>query len=102
MTIVANFRLITSTEELDAQDIFIYPNPFTNNFILEMGLYNQDSYRVNLLDANGKLLSNLLTVEHSTTTSYQIDAVASLESGTYLLEIMSDNKLPTIIKLIKL
>ncbi|MEX0998027.1 MAG: T9SS type A sorting domain-containing protein [Flavobacteriaceae bacterium] len=90
--VVGPFNL--STSDFDVNSIVVYPNPTTQNWILNNK--NASNFSVNLYDVNGKLLS---VYENITTQNFSIDA-SSLKSGIYFASIITENKSNTI-KLIK-
>jgi hypothetical protein len=69
--------------------MFVYPNPVTNEFVLNISSSSISSYSVMLLDATGKIvmthtLNNITRISKSFNRN-------GLKSGVYLLQILNRN-----------
>jgi PKD repeat protein len=72
-----------------AQDISIYPNPFTNQISLDASpAFSHDSF-IKLFDLSGRLLK---TVASADLQNVKIDA-SDLTTGVYILEIYNEQTL---------
>lgn len=73
--------------------INVYPNPLVDRTTLEYELKENETVAVNLYDAQGRLVQNLLTRQHKTAgnhaETFQIDG--ELPPGLYLLAIESEH-----------
>lgn len=90
--VVGPFNL--STSDFDVNSVVVYPNPTSQNWILENK--NLSNFSVNLYDVNGKLLSSY---ENISSQNFSIDA-SNLNTGIYFANIVSQSK-STTLKLIK-
>lgn len=85
---------ILSTSDFDMNSIVVYPNPTSQNWILNNK--NVSSFSVNLYDVNGKLIS---VYENISTQNFSIDA-SNLKTGLYFATVITESHSNTI-KLIK-
>tara|TARA_R110002072_G_scaffold151503_9_gene300979 strand:+ start:7190 stop:8050 length:861 start_codon:yes stop_codon:yes gene_type:complete len=90
--VVGPFNL--STSDFDVNSVVIYPNPTTQNWIINTK--NASNISVNLYDVNGKLLS---VYKNISSQNFTIDA-SNLKTGVYFATVITENKSNTI-KLIK-
>ena len=74
-----------------------FPNPTADNLTLKISDYNNEKLSYQLLDMQGKLISNVQIVEQQT----QIN-MSSLQAATYFVNIVNqDNKKVQTFKIIK-
>ncbi|MEM6965133.1 MAG: PKD domain-containing protein [Bacteroidota bacterium] len=76
----------TNTEDLDAENIRVYPNPATEFIQIDFENNPTADFEVRIFSLNGQLIQ--LTQNQNT-----IDA-SDLSSGTYFLEVIQDEKAP--------
>ncbi|TBN06716.1 T9SS type A sorting domain-containing protein [Hyunsoonleella flava] len=80
-----------SSEEFENNSVSLYPNPVSNKFTIKS---SQNIERVEVYNALGRLVK---TFSNTANSSYNI---SSLNSGLYLVKVLSGNKIKTL-KLIK-
>jgi len=76
----------------------IYPNPCTNNSIIELKGYpiNNTPVNVELYNITGKKIDNaLLNNSKSNDNSFNLDAAHNLPSGIYIVKILTEGKMHT-------
>jgi Secretion system C-terminal sorting domain len=89
--------LITSINDIQKEDLSVYPNPFTDNITLTLNTANQVS--VTLFDVKGRMVLNQNATPKN--KQIQLDLIKyKLNSGLYLLKVTSENITQTI-RLIK-
>ena len=67
--------------------LLIFPNPTADNLTLEIKDYNNEKLSFQLLDIQGKLLAS----EVITTSKTQIN-LSDLSTGTYLINLIQENR----------
>lgn len=96
-TWVGNFYLDASVTTLNTgieddkgqnNAVFIYPNPVSDNFIIELKNELNEVSTVQLFTVNGQLVKELLIPAHQTRISFD---VSNIEAGLYILQSVSDN-----------
>lgn len=85
-------HLVVKEIDENVEDIFIYPNPFSNRINIEMNTLNASSTMINIYDIQGKLI---LKQKHQINSGLNIIPIETIEfqNGTYLITILKDNKL---------
>ena len=81
-------QVILATEEpVLSSTISIFPNPTTNNFILNYQIEKLSDVKIELVDLQGKVLNTLLE-GHQTASEYNLDIhISKYQAGVYLLRI---------------
>jgi len=77
-------------KDFNSDDILLYPNPSSGNFILEYFLKENEVGQLNVYDLLGKLIKR--NELQSLTKSHSIELI-NLSSGVYLYEIVVNEKL---------
>lgn len=79
----------TGIEDMNAWALSVYPNPFVES--VNMKFAEQGDYTVRVLDLSGRMLreSKLAVSHEAQSVNLSIDG----DQGTYLLQVMKDNKL---------
>jgi N-acetylmuramoyl-L-alanine amidase/Secretion system C-terminal sorting domain len=89
--------LITSINDIQKENLSVYPNPFTNNITLTLNIANQ--VNLTLFDVEGRMVLTQNTTPKN--KQIQLDLIKyKLNSGLYLLKVTSENITQTI-RLIK-
>jgi hypothetical protein len=102
MSIQANFVTEDTAIDMTEAETCIWPNPVIEDFIIEIDLPSGSPYSVKLLDPNGIYIANLREgILPQDKTIYFYDRLPLLETGVYLLEITSDNKIVKTLKFFK-
>ena len=83
--------IVTNTEdELGISDLKIYPNPFQDNFTLEISLFQAKDVKLKVLDSSSKkIYSKNLNGKSEIKQKIDLNSVAA---GIYMLQIEIDNK----------
>jgi hypothetical protein len=68
-------------------EVNIYPNPFKESTTVEFNNPNNDSYRISLMDARGRIVMNTFTQSNQLVINKN-----NLQEGIYFLEIDGKNK----------
>lgn len=80
----------TSVEEIAwKKNLKIYPNPFKNGFIVEVGSLPSDKLELELMDVSGREIKSIVM---ENTSKINIGAEEKLEQGVYILKISSGNQ----------
>lgn len=88
---IANNSLVIEIDDKFKLDI--YPNPFSEIFVIEYSLAYDSDVNIRLIDENGKSLETILN-EYSKAGNYSYQySPSNLSSGIYYLRIKVDNKL---------
>jgi hypothetical protein len=88
LVVRANFSCGLSTDNLDNEtSISYYPNPASNLVNIELGLLEQSSVKVNVLDINGRIVSLGKSQEMTSGQQKVVVNTESLSTGIYQLEI---------------
>ncbi len=75
---------------LTAQSVFIYPNPFANNFRLNFYLPHVDILKIEITDVLGKTIKTMEQKEyHEGENNMEINIGDDISTGMYLLKISS-------------
>jgi hypothetical protein len=73
--------------------ISIYPNPFSNTFLISLNLTSDSNVELTLIDALGKEIAYYQTKESAGVFNKTIDAsTLNLSNGTYLVKIKLNEK----------
>ncbi|MEM9548385.1 MAG: T9SS type A sorting domain-containing protein [Bacteroidota bacterium] len=82
-------------------EILVYPNPFTNEFIVDLKTYDPENVQIQCLDMFGKevLRKSVLPEHDPNQISINMD---SYPSGIYYLRVQKDNKMIAVQKVIKI
>ena len=78
----------TSLNENNNSDFIIYPNPSTKNSSIYINNESGESYNVNLVDLNGKIIDSYKNIEEK---SFNF-STHNLAKGTYFFQIISNTK----------
>ncbi len=81
-----NVTEVNSLENLNSEQISVYPNPFTNRIDIQL---ESKADKIELIDVNGRQVQIKM---EETEFGYSI-IVDELSSGTYILEITQENQL---------
>ena len=88
VTIAAGVANIT-----ESNLISIYPNPFSNTFLISLNLTGDSNVELTLIDALGKELAYYKSKESAGVFNKTIDANSlNLSSGTYLVKVKLNEK----------
>ena len=90
----ANLRFTSSLPTGLQPSLKAYPNPFTQQFILHLGDDNSNTV-VKISDVQGRIIS---TIKAGNST---LQLCGNLPKGVYLLQVIKDNKVTFVQKLIK-
>lgn len=73
-------------------NIQVFPNPATNQLLVQISLTNEANIRLNLCDINGKCVKPLLANQtiKSGITEFNYN-ISGLKSGIYFVKLVSDN-----------
>ena len=77
-------------EELRDDQLRVYPNPTSNNFIIETPT-NVKSAEVDLVGIDGRVIQSLSWTSLSPARKIEFDA-SSIPTGTYILRVSSENR----------
>lgn len=85
---------VTNTEEeIVANSFDVYPNPVISNGTLEINLNDAyDFINISLIDNTGRMISQLFKGKLPKGKTLQAFDVKSINSGIYMVQVMSDNK----------
>lgn len=83
-------------DELDYLDLSVYPNPTVDQVVIELKQQTGDRLNYQLIDHNGKIISNISSKEQSV----KLD-MSSYPSGNYLLNIIDPSEKVKSFKIIK-
>lgn len=83
-----------------ADEIKVYPNPFNNVMVLEIPVQHAGTAQINLVDLQGKVVSNLSKSLDKGFNLVTVDNLEGLPYGVYVVKIKSDSETATF-KLIK-
>jgi hypothetical protein len=86
-TATATVQICTGIENVNAQSIEIYPNPFSDNINLKFNVVN-DKTRVIIIDETGRTI--IRKEVPPLTTSFDLNTSA-LAGGVYLLQLIDEN-----------
>jgi len=78
--------IYTGIKDNEIKIIKISPNPFTDNFFVDISESNTDSHDVEILNLSGKLL-----LEYRSLTKSQLIYTRNFDSGVYILKIKNQN-----------
>lgn len=95
--IYVDFSIGIEQNEL-SRSLLVYPNPTHNKFILELNKYSIRKLSVRILEADGRLIQNVILNSPSGIYSHEF-SMEGYSSGIYFIELQSDNQ-KAIIKLI--
>jgi hypothetical protein len=88
ITLTAGISNITESDLIN-----IYPNPFSNTFLVSLNLNIDSNVELTLIDALGKEIAYYQTKESAGVFNKTIDASSlNLSSGTYLVRIKLNEK----------
>ena len=87
-TSIYGLSSITKLEERieSKKDVFVYPNPFSDNIQIHLDNETQNSYIIRLYDLTGTLMYQ----QKSFTKTTQIENLQKLPLGLYFLDIQTD------------
>lgn len=84
--------------EVDGFEVSVYPNPVTEESYLEFDLDSSEKCEINILDAQGKLVHQLLNENLSAGNHKVLLAGLLLKSGNYICEVKTE-KVSTTVRL---
>lgn len=94
VTITYNL-LDINNQEINENEIDIYPNPFQDNFIIEGNKLNK-TYSIEILDLSGKVIKNIIAKE----PNQKIELI-DVKQGMYFIKILTPRNKQIIRKIIK-
>jgi len=89
---------IEVTPNLAINDLKIAPNPFKENTVITYNIADRQRIAIQLLDLNGRIISNILPSVVQNSGSYKIELNANqlnLPSGMYLIKFIGQSEVKT-------
>lgn len=83
-------QLTFLNEDFEIQNV--YPNPFEEQFTIELNALYEQNLTIRLMDAHGKLILNKVIPVGSGLSMIQLEVDAKLASGVYVIELQSKRK----------
>ena len=82
---------VSSTEAITALDLDVFPNPAADQINIKYELKTQQMIQIDLLDASGRLLKNLIAERQATGLQQIASDVSEFDGGIYFLRIQTDD-----------
>lgn len=89
--------------EKGVSNMFVAPNPFTNNATIHYELTNSAQVSIDLVDMLGRVISTLVDTESQIAGKYQYsleEATQGLAPGVYQIRMMLDGR-PNVVRIVK-
>lgn len=84
-----DLSITSSNDILENDDITIFPNPFTNQFNVQIDVSSTTAYDLSILDLNGKIIQNMPNIIFSQSKNIQTFQTKYIESSIYIIKIAS-------------
>ncbi|HRH10137.1 MAG TPA: T9SS type A sorting domain-containing protein [Bacteroidia bacterium] len=89
----------TTVEEEAAENLSVenawtvFPNPAKGDFVISYELKKRSNVRIDVLDLQGRMISNLSQVDQQHTGKYQLPLTLDVPNGVYLISMQLDGKI---------
>ena len=90
---------VISTVEEEAETLAVenawtvFPNPAKGDFVISYELKRRSDVRIDVLDLQGRMISNLSKVDQQHTGKYQLPLTLDVPNGVYLISMQLDGKI---------
>lgn len=88
---ILQYSDIKSQKENDRSDMYLYPNPATNNVTITFSTAKQTSYKITVFDMQGKTLLQKQTAATAGANQFNID-ISRLAKRTYILGLQNNDE----------
>jgi hypothetical protein len=81
----SELEIVTSTGDINASAVRVYPNPFTDRLYIEFVAVESTDARIDIFDTAGRLVKNIFNQPVTAGGFYKVEYSPYMESGNFLL-----------------